>query len=514
MNSSDAPVLHHSGIIAEPLEIPTGDSPDLGTGDFSLALWVRSDLDDRVPGDLVSQYDPASRRGFHLTLKSNPGVASSQANWRHLQFGIDDDRATSWRDCGRPGRALMAFSMAAYNGKLYAGTCEPGSGDRGTVYHYAGPDGWISRGSPDQSNAVTALAEFDGSLYAGTGKYRVAGSSLPESENQNLGGGIFRLGSDGAWIACGRLADTEAVGGMVVFNGTLYATSLYRPPGFFRFAGGTQWERLPNPSGPDLKTGEPVPVRPVGLTVHDGFLYATSWDHGCVHRYDGSQWTNCGKVGDNTQTYAFASYEGRLHVATWPSGRVFRFDDVGSWTDIGRLGEELEVMGMLVYNGCLIGGTLPLAEVYAHDGGDRWKLWQRLDHTPDVKYRRAWTMAEHAGEVFCSTLPSGSVHAASRGMQAAWDFAFPMGWHHVAAVKTAAGLALYVDGAKVAEKSSPGADAWQLSNAAPLCLGKGRNGPLNGQLADVRLYQRSLSAEEIQTLAAQRGAWSEDVTAH
>ena len=50
-------------------------------------------------------------------------------------------------------------------------------------------------------------------------------------------------------------------------------------------------------------------------------------------------------------------------------------------------------MGMLVHNGRLVAGTLPWAEVYSYEGDQVWKRLARLDHTPDVKYRRAWTMA-------------------------------------------------------------------------------------------------------------------------
>jgi len=39
---------------------------------------------------------------------------------------------------------------------------------------------------------VTALAVHDSKLYAGTGKYRLAGSALPESENMHLGGRVYR----------------------------------------------------------------------------------------------------------------------------------------------------------------------------------------------------------------------------------------------------------------------------------------------------------------------------------
>lgn len=490
--------------VDKPLVLPAGQAPKLGSGNFSISVWARADAADRITGDLVSQYDPKRKRGFHLTLKCNPGITASQANWRHLQFGIDDDKPGAWRDCGRPGKALFAFALAAHEGALYAGTCEPGSGDTGHVYRYEGGERWTDCGSLDRSNSVTAFAAHEGALYAGTGKYRVAGSALPESENKQAGGRVYRYEGGTKWKDCGQLSDTEAVAGLVVFQGRLFASSLYKPAGLFRYEGGTQWTRMPDAVGPDMQTGEMGPKRVVSLTVHDGFLYASSYDGGRVYRFDGKSWTDCGQVGDNTQTYAFTRYEGRLHVATWRSGRVFRFEDVGRWTDIGRLGEELEVMGMVVHNGRFIAGTLPLAQVHAYDGDGQWRLWQRLDHTPDVEYRRAWTMAEHGGEVFCSTLPSGKIHAARHGRQVSWDHALPAGWHHVAAVKTATHLTLHVDGKQAAESTGFDASTWNLNSEAPLRLGTGMNAPFNGQLADLQIHLRAITAEEIASLAAQR----------
>ncbi|MBU6180611.1 MAG: hypothetical protein KGR69_13170, partial [Verrucomicrobia bacterium] len=223
--------------VREPFTVPPADMHAFDQGDFSIALWLKADAG--PGGDLVSRYDPVKRQGFHLTLKSNPGVTSNQANWRHLQFGIDDHRDSGWTACGRPGRALFAFALAVHEGALYAGTCEPGKDERGRVYRLDGGDRWIDCGAPDGSNSVTALAVFDGALYAGTGKYRVAGSSLPESENTTLGGKIFRYEGGTQWIECGQLPGTEAVGGLVVHEGKLHASSLYKPAGFFRYEGGT-----------------------------------------------------------------------------------------------------------------------------------------------------------------------------------------------------------------------------------------------------------------------------------
>jgi len=495
----------HQMTVDKPLEIPAKDAPRLGTGEFTLAMWLRSDeVADRLPGDLISQYDPAKKRGFHLTLKSNPGATTNQANWRHLQFGIDDNRASEWQDCGRPGNATLAFGLAAHDGALYAGTCEPGKGESGRVYRFDGGQTWSDCGAPDTSNTVTALAVHEGRLYAGTGKYRLAGSSLAESENTTPGGRVFVYEGGTRWTDSGHLPETEAVGGFVVFKGRLHASSLYKPAGFFRHEGGARWTMLPVPQGIDPRTSATGPKRVEALTVHEGFLYASSYDGGHVWRFDGSAWTDCGRLGENTQTYSFAQYQGRLHVGTWPSGRVYRFEDIGQWTDVGRLGQEMEVMGMLVHNGRLLAGSLPLAEVYEHEGGDSWRLLRRLDHTPDVKYRRAWTMAEHDGRVFCSTLPSGRIFAFSAGRQAMWGRSLPSGWHHITATKSADRLTLHVDGQKVAEAVGFDASSWDLTSAAPLRIGNGMNGPLNGRLSDVRLYQRLLSADEIQALAAQR----------
>lgn len=492
----------HLPSVTEPREIAAKDTPELGKGDFSFAMWVKvADKLDRPTGDLISQYDPKARRGYHLTLKSSPGVTSNQPNDRHLQFGIDDNRETEWQDCGRPGNALFVFSMAVNEGSLYAGTCEPGKDESGRVYRHAGNQKWIDCGAPDKSNSVTAMAVFNGKLYVGTGKYRVAGSSLKESENLTLGGKVFRYDGGTRWTECGQLPQTEAVGGLVVFRGHLYASSLYKPAGFFRYEGEKTWTTLAVPEANDPKTKEKGTRRVVPLTIHEGHIYAGSYDGGHVYRFDGKTWTDCGQLGDNTQTYSFAQYQGRLYVGTWPSGRVYRFDDVGKWADVGRLGDELEVMGMAVHNGRFIAGTLPLGEVYGYEGETTWKKLSRLDHTPDVKYRRVWTMAEHDGQLFAGTLPSGKVFAFSAGQQAMWGHSLSSGWHHVAAVKSANRLTLFVDGERVAQTPPFDMSSYLLDANRPLSLGTGINGPLNGKLAEVRIYRRALSVAEIEAFA-------------
>ena len=154
-------------------------------------------------------------------------------------------------------------------------------------------------------------------------------------------------------------------------------------------------------------------------------------------------------------------------------------------------------MGMLVHNGRLMAGTLPLAEVYQFDGGNRWRRLTQLDTTPAVKYRRAWTMAEYQGQLFCSTLPSGHVHACEVGKLATWDYEFPLGWHHVAAVKSGGKLLLYVDGKLKSSSTDFNPEDFELSSGQPLRIGSGPNDFFHGRLRDVRLYRRALTPAEV-----------------
>lgn len=478
------------------LEIPQDKPLRLGSGDFTISVHVHTNavLDD-VPGNIVSQYDPHRRRGFSLGITNNAGVTTSQANYRQVHFGIDDGRLEpKWTDHGRPGNALLVFALAVHKGTLFAATCEPGRDEAGHVYRLGKENQWIDCGSPHPSNSVSALGVFEGTLYAGVSKYRVAGSALPESENTNLGGKVFRYEADGRWTDCGQLPGAEAIGGLTVFRGKLYASSLYRPAGFFRYEGEQNWTPLDVPDG----------KRVGAMTVFNGQLFAGSYDLGHVYRYDGTKWADCGQVGppENTQMYSFAVHFGKLYVGTWRTGRVYRYEGDDNWADVGRLGEELEVMGMLVHNGALFAGTLPLAEVYRFEGPRKdWTHVGRLDGTPDVKYRRAWTMAEYQGRLFCTTLPSGKVWSIQAGRSATYDDELPPGWRHLTAVRDANQLKLYIDGQAAATSAPFDPREYDLQTEAPLTIGFGPHDYFRGKMRDLRIYGRALSDAEIARLA-------------
>ena len=483
--------------------VPASPSLRFGTKPFAIAVWVHTEAElDDVVGDILSHYDPATRTGVNLCVQSFAGVTCAQSNSRNLLFGIDAARIDArWADCGRPGNAVLVFALAVFEGTLYAATCEPGKGQAGRVYRYDGGTKWTDCGAPDACNAVGSLAVCQGKLYAGSTHYGLGGSALAESPNLNPGGRVFRYEGGTRWADCGKLGDVPAVGGMAVFRGRLYAAGHYQRPthepckmGLYRYDGGTRWAFCGAP-------GHRVPH----LAVHNGHLYATSYDGGQFARYDGgTKWTAVGPIPGTTQSYSIAVHQGRMHVGTWPNGSVFRCDGEKRWRPCGRLGSEKEVMGMAVYNGRLYAGTLPLAQVYRYDGGTAWTCTGQLDATPEVTYRRAWSMAVYRGRLFAGTLPSGHVYSLEAGKCVTHDRALAAGWRHVAAVKAADRLELYVDGRRVAASSPFKAGDYNLVHGEPLRIGLGQHDHFNGKLRDLRIYNRALTEAEIRALCCDR----------
>ncbi|MFO0012169.1 MAG: LamG domain-containing protein [Planctomycetota bacterium] len=478
------------------VEVVDAHRRQLGTKPFSISLWTHTDddLGDSL-GDLVSCYDASERRGFHLGIYNHGGVTNSQPNVRQVHFGIDHARVESeFTDHGRLGDAVYVFSLCVHEGRLYASTCHAGADQAGRVFRWEGADRWTDLGSPDRANAVSALAVYNGSLYAASSKYRLAGSSLSESENSIIGGKVYRLTQGDRWEDCGSVSpETEAIASLVVFRGQLYASSLYRPAGFFRYEGGQRWTSCNTPNGKRVEA----------LTVFNDAMYATSYDEGSVFRFDGKDWTPIGAIPEATQTYGFGVYRGDLYVSEWPKAHVFRYRGDSDWVDTGKLGQELEAMPLLVYNGKMYGGTLPMAEIYRYDGDESWTRFGRVDHTPDVKYRRAWSMAVYQGRLFVGTLPSGRVLSIETGRNATFDHALKTGWHHIAAVRGENTLKLYIDGGLVAESSRMQAEDYDLSIDEPFRIGFGAQDYFRGRISDVRLYRGELTAPEIQSQATQ-----------
>ena len=180
---------------------------------------------------------------------------------------------------------------------------------------------------------------------------------------------------------------------------------------------------------------------------------------------------------------------------------LYRYEGEGVFKECGRLGNERQVMPMAVYNGKLYAGTLPLAQVCRYDGQDTWSLTGRLDHTPEVKFRRVWAMAVFDGRLFAGTLPSGHVYSLEAGKCVTHDRALVPGWRHLAAVKAGDRLKLYVDGKCVDTSEAFDPVKYDLSNRKSLLIGFGEHDYFNGRLRDLRIYERALSEAEIGSLS-------------
>jgi len=507
LNPGDASGNHHHGNntgarfdgsacwfdgVSGHIEIPSLSPGCVGSGDFTIStrVWTAERQQD-ITGDVASSFDSRLRKGFNLSIDDRPGLTSSQSNKRNLFFGIDDGLSEpSWRDCGQPGNAVLVFAMCVWQGGLYVGTFEGGADERGHVYRYAGDSAWIDCGSPDAANSVASLAVHEGCLYAGTAHYHASGSSLPDSPNTFPGGKVYRYEGGKRWVDCGRLGDACEAFALSAFQENLYAIPLYSQ-GVYRYDGESHWEEI----------GRPGNCRAFALGVFNGSLFTAGNERAGVWRFDGSQWHDCGLQKDVDQVYSFAVYNGALHAGTWPRAVVYRYEGGKDWADCGRLADELEVMAMAVFNGKLYAGSLPLAQVYRSDGSREWTAVGRLDWTPDVRYRRVWSMAVYEGKLFAGVLPSGHVHSMEAGACVTNDSELSAGWNHIAAVKAANTLSLWVNGVKVSHCHAP--RPFDITNNVPLRIGFGQQDVFNGAIRDFRLYGRALDFREIARVAAE-----------
>jgi len=123
-----------------------------------------------------------------------------------------------------------------------------------------------------------------------------------------------------------------------------------------------------------------------------------------------------------------------------------------------------------------------------------------------MRYRRVWSMAVFKGKLFAGTMPSGHVWSFEAGRNVTCDREFPLGWHHVAAVRDDNRLRLYVDGSVVSRSEPFKPDDFDLSNGSPLRIGMGSHDYFRGRLADVGLYRAALADDMVAALSRRRPA--------
>jgi hypothetical protein len=493
------------------LDIHDVDSHIQGNN-FTLAVnvWIDSDSAESI-GDIASKYDVQRRTGFNWSVVDHGGVTSASANYRNPNFSMDAGTDPRWIDRGRPGNARHVCALTVHRGDLYAATFEHGEREIGGVFRHAGGTTWENTELPCSVNCVFSLASLDGTLYAVSGRYDPRNSAMPDVGNMTEEMRAWRLDESGRWEDCGvPCAGGNELCMLGIYRGRLYATPSFSR-GLFRYDGGKQWAvckesyprflslcqwrgHLYGASNKGLRELGPPPEREIRFIMLP--------DADGVYRYDDASdaWAGCGDIPVETQMYAFAVHRGALHTGTWPSSKVYRSTTGIGWDDCGRLHpDEKEVMAMCVYNGMLYAGTLPAADIYRFDGDHRWTKVGNVDSTPNVKYRRAWSMAVHDGGLFVGALPTGHVHQMYTGAVACDSRQLTTGWHHVSAVRDGVTARLYVDGELRGQSSS--ASLLDLSNGVPLTLGFGAHDYFRGKMRDLRLYNRALQHEEVNQVA-------------
>ena len=128
------------------------------------------------------------------------------------------------------------------------------------------------------------------------------------------------------------------------------------------------------------------------------------------------------------------------------------------------------------------------------------------------EWTRVTSLTQHDGLVFASVgsctsaavdAPAdirGTVHALAAGVVATTPRTLEAGRRHIAAVRRAGALSIYVDGREAATARGPVRGS--VATTAPLRVGEDEAGRYAGAIDGFRTFDRALEAREISALAA------------
>lgn len=513
------------------VEVPVSATLKLGTGDFSISVWVHTQerLDD-VVGDVVELYDPDARRGMTLSINATAGGFQSQGTEQHVYFGIDNAKTSEWQDCGRPSAAsnYVSESMTVYQGNLYAATTgAQDEADWGHVYRYAGGQEWVDCGrvGDHKTQGVGPLIVHEGHLYAVT--WTVDWTRVVKGGYDT--GRVYRYQGGTSWQDLGQPSDNRTLNCIASYGGKLYVGGGPETWGVFTQDGGGGWQ-----VSKEFEKEGPRRCFPHSMFVFNGKLYTC---YPFVFAFDGRDWQYAGipivDRRDFLQLYCFAAHQGKLCVGSWPESKVAYYLGGEDWQEIGRVGEDgTEVNGLVVYNGKLYGGSLPRSEVCRYDGGTTWTSLKRF-YSPDGwvpapprnakssptraqvnEWSRLTGMTIFGGRLFAATGSCtssvddapidvrGQVFSMEAGKCLSYDKELCPGWRHLTTVRQNGKLTLHVDGELVATSSEFSQADYDLSAEQPLRIGFGQIDYFHGKISDVRIYARGISDSEIRELAS------------
>ena len=150
------------------------------------------------------------------------------------------------------------------------------------------------------------------------------------------------------------------------------------------------------------------------LAVHDGDLYAATWesgrsDLGHVYRLDGDGWTDCGAPSTANAVTRLAVHDGHLYAGVsrlrgggsgmpdsanqQAGGRVLRYEGGSDWSDCGQLDGADSIAALVPFDGELYSIPMYSEGVFRLDGSNEWVSCG----TPG---RRLLALGVHAGALY------------------------------------------------------------------------------------------------------------------
>ncbi len=255
---------------------------------------------------------------------------------------------------------FSVFSMAVYNGRVYAGTWNNSSGCEVWRLNDLGTNEWIQIVTGGFSNAnnrgVHCMAVYNGRLYAGIANNNDYFEVWAYDETNWTQVADAGLGTDSTWAQS-----------MVVHDGKLYMGSGWGSSGarVWTYDGAT-WVQINTTGFGDSDNGA---VR--SIASYNGHIYAGVYnnvDYCSLYRYDGpspADWTQVADgstFGDNfVEVRSLAAYNGKLYIGTagWSVNcQVWEYDgSTFTRNDPGASMQYDSTRCMWVYNNLLYVGT-------------------------------------------------------------------------------------------------------------------------------------------------------------
>jgi len=424
-------------------------------------------IDDNITINNISSLDISK----DLTIEAWVKVKDLNGNSSVVSKGVYDLKITSdlvpylelgekFDDLGQLG-ANLAFpstyvqSMEVWNGSLYVG----GNVD---TFRYDGVNVWTNI----TSLSGTYLKVYNGSLYVASSKK------------------VYRYDSTFNWTSIDGSFTRWSISSLGVYNNTLYAgTSI---GSIYRYNSDNDWTYIAS-----IGTWKKV----YDFIVFNDALYAASI--GKIYRRNtDSNWVDISNSGGFGITYSLEVYNDKFYAGS-NNGKVHVYNSDNNWSEVGNLGHDginnvPYVESLVVYNNSLYAGTCCLGELYRYEGGNTWDGLGSIGSGARIQ-----SLVVYNDSLFVGKSISGNVHLMGSSLLVYANNSLDSNFNHIAATFNGSTGRIFVNG--VLENSN--SDSRNISfNYHDLVIGhssSGLNESFNGTIDEVRIYNRSLSKEDI-----------------